>query len=323
MKSYSPVGATESNNLAIAGVARAADSTRKSIVTTPVEHKSVLVLVCELEKQGYDLVVLPVDREGRVTMNASQEAINSDTLLVKVQAASNEIGTIQNIAEIAELAHSEGALVHTDAVQAVGKIPVDVLEWEVDFLSISAHKLYGPKGVGALFVKGGPYGQPLAPLVYGGGQEWGLRSGTLNVPGIVGMGVACALAQVQMPEESVRVANLRDRLEQRLMTAIPGLVRNGALGPDRKLPNNSSLTFPSIDAEALIANLPMLALSTGSACTSGAPEPSHVLLALGLTRDEAYSTLRIGLGRFATCDETQSATEAIIGAYVRLGQLVV
>lgn len=303
-------------------MARASDGTRKRIVVTSIEHKSVLALGRELEKQGFDLVILPVDREGRVSMDAAWEAINSDTLLVSIQAASNEIGTIQNIGEIAELAHSHGALMHTDAAQAVGKIPVDVGEWEVDFLSVSAHKLYGPKGVGALFVKGGPYGQPLAPLVYGGGQEWGLRSGTLNVPGIVGIGVACALAHVQMPEESVRVANLRDSLEQRLMAAIPGLVRNGAVGQDRKLPNNSSLTFPSIDAEALIANLPMLALSTGSACTSGAPEPSHVLLALGLTRDKAYSTLRIGLGRFTTNDETRNAAEAIIEAHVRLQQLV-
>ncbi len=306
-------GATESNNLAIAGVAKAANGRRRRIVITSIEHKSVLVLGQVLARQGFDLVVLPVDRQGQVSMVAAREAITKDTLLVSVQAASNEVGTIQSLVEVGQLAHERGALMHSDAAQAVGKIRVDVAEWDVDFLSISAHKLYGPKGTGALYVRNGPYRQPIAPLVYGGGQEWELRSGTLNVPGIVGFGKACALCEVSWEDEGSRVAKLRDRLEQSLLAAIPRLKRNGAL--NSRLPNNSNLTFPGVDAEALIANLPGLAISTGSACTSGAPEPSHVLLALGLPRDEAYSTLRVGLGRFTTVEEIESATGAIVEAY--------
>ncbi len=249
----------------------------------------------------------------------AREAITNDTLLISIQAASNEIGTIQQIAEITELAHEQGALMHTDAAQAVGKIHVDVGEWGVDFLSLSAHKMYGPKGVGALYVRGGPHRQPVAPLMYGGGQEWDLRSGTLNVPGIVGLGEATRLCRESLGAEGRQVATLRDQLEQELFRAIPGLKRNGAL--NTRLPNNSSLTFPGVDAEALIANLPGLALSTGSACTSGAPEPSHVLVALGLSRNEAYSTLRVGLGRFTTQADVTCATEAIAGAYGRLAAL--
>lgn len=312
-------GATESNNLAIAGIARAAGSKRRRIVMTAIEHKSVLVLGLELSRQGFDVIVLPVDGEGRVSIEAAREAINNDTLLVSVQAASNEVGTIQRIAEIAELAHERGALMHTDAAQAVGKISVNIEKWGVDFLSLSAHKLYGPKGVGALYVKGGPRRQPIAPLVYGGGQEWELRSGTLNVPGIVGLGEATRLCQESFVAECHQVAGLRDQLEQKLFRAILGLKLNGAL--NNRLPNNSSLTFPGVDAEALIANLPGLVLSTGSACTSGAPEPSHVLVALGLSRDEAYSTLRVGLGRFTTQADVDCASEAIVGAYKRLMDL--
>jgi len=312
-------GATESNNLAIAGVAKAA-SKRRRIVTTAIEHKSVLVPVRELIKQGFDVVVLPVDRDGRVSIAAAREAISDETLLVSVQAASNEIGTIQNVSGVAQLAHDHGALMHTDAAQAVGKIPVDVDEWCVDFLSISAHKLYGPKGVGALFVRDGVRHQPIAPLVYGGGQEWELRPGTLNVPSIVGLGMACMMCEQSLSEECSRVAALRDQFEQSLLDSIPGLQRNGAL--DHRLPNNSSLTFPGLDAEALITNLPGLAISTGSACTSGAPEPSHVLVALGLSRDEAYSTLRLGIGRFTTNEEVKLATNAIVSAYRRLSRIV-
>jgi cysteine desulfurase len=316
-----PSGATESNNLALAGVARATSGMRKRIVTTAIEHKSVLMLGRELTKQGFDIVVLPVDREGRVSIDTAHEVINDDTLLVSVQAANNEVGTIQHEVEIAEIAHARGALMHCDAAQAVGKIPVDVEEWDADFLSISAHKLYGPKGVGALYVKNGPYGQPLVPLVWGGGQEGGLRSGTLNVPGIVGLGVACELCQELMSEESICIGRMRDSLEQRLIEAIPEVKRNGDLA--ERLPNNSSLTLPGVDAEALIANLPGLALSTGSACMAGAPEPSHVLLALGLSRDEAYATLRVGLGRFSTTEEVARSANAIVGAYEQLTRMVV
>jgi len=312
-------GATESNNLALLGLARGATGNRKRIVTTAIEHKSVLGPCKELHKQGFEVIILPVDRVGQVDVEAAEEAITENTLVVSVQAASNEIGTIQPITEIAHLAHERGALAHCDAAQAVGKMRVDVEAWGIDFLSISAHKLYGPKGVGALYVRGGPYSLPIKPLLFGGGQEHELRPGTLNVPGIVGLGVACRLCSQLLPEESKRVASLRDQFEGALFTAVSGLVRNGA--PENRLPGNSNLTFPGVDAEALIVNTPDLALSTGSACTSGSPDPSHVLLAIGLSREAAYRTVRLGLGRFTTEDDVKYAATAIIEAFNRLVHL--
>ena len=312
-------GATESNNIAILGLAYGSESSRKRIVTTAVEHKAILEPYKELAKQGMDVVVLPVGNEGRVDLNAADEAIDENTLLVSVQAANNEIGTIQPVAEIAHLAHAKGALVHCDAAQAVGKVSVDVEEWDVDLMSISAHKLYGPKGVGALYIKGGPYSMPLKPLVIGGGQERQLRAGTLNVPGIVGFGEACELCQHLMPEETNRISGLRDVFESEILSQVDSARRNGAL--DERLPGNSSFTFPGIDAEALIVNTPDLAISTGSACTSGAPEPSHVLLAIGRTREEADNTIRIGVGRFTTEEDIVQATESILKALYRLSRM--
>jgi len=214
------------------------------------------------------------------------------------------------------IAHEKGALFHCDAAQAVGKIPVDVETWDVDLLSISAHKLYGPKGVGALYMRGGSYALPIKPLLFGGGQEYDLRSGTLNVPGIVGFGKACQLCTEYLSEEPVHIAALRDQLEEQLFCSLPSLERNGAIG--HRLPGNSSLTFPGIDAEALIVNVPELAISTGSACTSGALEPSHVLTALGMSRSAAYSTVRIGVGRFTRDDEINRAGNLITDAVLRL-----
>jgi cysteine desulfurase len=310
-------GATESNNLAILGVARGTTSARRRIVTTAIEHKAVLQPCIELRQQGFDVVILPVDSTGKLDIEVAREAISEETLLVSIQAANNEIGTLQDIAALADLAHERGAILHTDAAQAVGKIPVDVNEWDVDLLSISAHKLYGPKGVGALYVHGGAYAQPIHPLFFGGGQQHELRPGTLNVPGIIGLGEACQICAEVMPEESMHVAYLRDLLESLLLTALPELQRNGAL--DCRLPGNSSLTFLDVDAETLIANVPRLALSTGSACMSGAPEPSHVLLAIGLDRKEAYDSLRVGLGRFTTEEELRAAIQDIVEAidYIR------
>lgn len=312
-------GATESNNLAIFGLARGTTTTRKRVVTTTIEHKAVLGPCRELEKQGFGVVRLPVDREGRVDLEAAKIAINEDTLFISIQAANNEIGTVQPITEIAQLAHERGAWVHCDAAQAVGKIPVDVEAWQVDLLSISAHKLYGPKGVGALFITGGPNAVPIKPLVIGGGQEREIRPGTLNVPGVVGFGEACALCTELMSEESLRIAGLRDELETMLLGAIDGLKRNGAL--ERRLPGNSNLTFTGLDAEALIVNAPELAISTGSACTSGAPEPSHVLTAIGLSRNDAYSTIRVGVGRFTTKDDINQATSTLISVVERLSEI--
>ena len=311
-------GATESNNLAILGLARglASHTGRKRIVTTKLEHKAVLEPCQELARQAYELVYLPVDSSGSVDLAAAGELITAQTLLVSVQAASNEIGTIQPIEHLTELTHAQGALFHTDAAQAVGKIPVDVEAWDVDLLSISAHKLYGPKGVGALYIRGGLRGLPIMPLWFGGGQESGIRSGTVNVPGAVGLGKACELCEQLLPVEKQRVKSLRDSLEQEILKAIPGTRRNGDL--KNRLPNNSSLTFPGIDAEALIINMPELALSTGSACTSGALEPSHVLTAIGLSREDAYSTVRIGLSRFTNEQESLTAAKVFRSAHKHL-----
>jgi len=313
-------GATESNNLAITGLAHGSDGKRKRIVTSSVEHKSVLVPCTELKKQGFEVIILPVDREGRVDLDAAEKAITRETLLVSVQAANNEIGTIQPVSELAKMARKRGALIHCDAAQGAGKIPVDVEALDVDLLSISAHKLYGPKGIGALYIKEGPYTLPVKPIVLGGGQEHNLRSGTLNVPGIVGFGKACSVCSKILTEEAQRIGILRDRLEANLMEAIKETKRNGSL--NNRLPGTSSITFPGIDAEALIANTPELALSTGSACSSGAPEPSHVLLAIGLGRQEAYNTVRIGLGRFTTEEEISRASAVIIQAIARLKSLM-
>ena len=309
-------GATESNNLAILGVADAARGDRKRIVTSAIEHKAILAPCEQLRSRGYDVVVLPVDRDGTVSLDATRAAITDDTLLVSVHAANNEVGTLQSIAEIATLAHTHGALMHTDAAQAVGKIPVDVDAWDVDLLSISAHKLYGPKGIGALYVRDGARNHALMARTFGGGQEWDIRPGTLNVPGIVGFGVASQICAEEFTDEAARIAELRDLLEDGLFERIPDARRNGAL--DKRLPGNSSLTFPGIEAHALLANLPNLALSTGSACTSGAPEPSHVLQALGLMRDDASATIRVGLGRFTTRDEITGSIHEIAEAYAQL-----
>lgn len=309
-------GATESNNLVIQGLARGNVGERKRIVTTSIEHKAVLAPVELLQKEGYEGIILPVEPDGRVNLEVAKDAITDNTLLVSVQAASNEIGTIQPIAELARIAHDRGAYFHTDAAQAVGKTPVSVNDWDVDLLSFSSHKLYGPKGVGVLYVRGGPYALPIRPLVVGGGQEHELRPGTLNVPAIVGLGEACRICSVELEEDERRTAFLRDRLEQRILGAIKNVRVNGAL--DARLPGNSSLTFPGIDAEALITNVPELAISTGSACTSGAPEPSHVLTAIGLDRKDAYSTIRIGIGRFTTEEEVVKAADLLIEAVERL-----
>lgn len=307
-------GATESNNLVIFGLTQVAGS-RRRVVTTAVEHKAILEPCRALSERGYEVVVLPVRPDGTVDLAVAEAAITDETLLITVQAANNEIGTIQPLKAIVELARQRGALIHTDAAQAVGKIPFDVQKLGVDFASISGHKLYGPKGIGALYIRTGLRRQ-LAPLLRGGGQEFDLRSGTLNVPGIVGFGEACRLAMASMNEEAIRIAALRDLLESRLTALIPGLRING--NRSNRLPGNSSLTFPNIEADVLILNLPELALSTGSACTSGTLEPSHVLTAIGLSREEADATIRIGLGRFTTREEIETAAQLIPVAWERL-----
>jgi len=313
-------GATESNNLAILGLAHDRKSERRNrIVTSAIEHKAVLLACKRLEEEGFDIVLLPVDRDGRVVLDAAEEAIDERTILVSIQGANNEIGTIQPVAEIAEIAHRRGAFLHCDAAQAVGKISVEVDDWGVDFLSMSAHKLYGPKGIGALFCRGGPSQYPIQPLWYGGGQEHGLRSGTLNVPGIVGMGVACEISALELDSEQRRIGRLRAEFEDELSSLVHSLRING----DRaaRLPNTSSVLLPGLDADALILNVPDVMLGTGSACTSGAVEPSHVLTAIGLSREDANSTVRASLGRFTTEEQIQHAARSIAKAVAALSKL--
>ena len=315
-------GATESNNLAILGAARRhakLGGKKRRLVTTAIEHPAVLEPMQHLAREGWDVVILPVDRVGRADLDAAERAINADTLLVSVQGANHEIGTIEPVREVARFAHRHGALIHCDAAQACGKIPVDVESWDVDLLSLSGHKLYGPKGVGALWLRGGPRALPLEPLFFGGAQENALRPGTHNVPAIVGLGAACEIAQSEMPAESARLAQLRDRMEARLLGAISDLTING--DSNHRLPHNSNLGFPCIEAEALLANLPGLALSVGSACNSGALEPSPILLSLGLSREQADGSVRFGLGRFNTEAEIETAIEQIITAFERLSRM--
>ena len=314
-------GATEANNLVLLGYARAARATnpRRRIVISAIEHKAVLNPAKQLAREGFEVVILPVDTQGTVNLAAAAEAITPDTLLVSIHAANGEIGTIQPVQQLAQLAHAAGALIHTDAAQAVGKIPVDILTWDVDFLSISAHKLYGPQGVGALIVRH-PRRIQLEPLGYGGGQERGWRSGSLNVPGIVGFGTACALCTDLLPTENRHLIALRDEFEAAVLTAIPEAHCNG--NPTNRLPHNSSFTFPGIEADALLARLPQLALSTGSACDSGTVEPSATLLAIGLSRDDARATVRVGLGRFTTHQEVETAASLILKQTANLKKLI-
>jgi len=309
-------GATESNNLAIHGAARAASGGRKKLLAISVAHKCVLSTCKWLSTQGYEFAAIPVTGDGAVDLAALVDLVDDRTILVSVQAANNEVGTIQPIAEVAQIVHRAGALLHSDAAQALGRIPMDVDLSGVDLLSLSAHKCYGPKGVGALYVSGGVRKAPLEPLLYGGGQEGGLRPGTLNVPGIVGFGRACEIAAEEGPIESRRVGRLRDWLESLVLEAVEDVHRNGALS--RRLPGNSSLRFDGVEADALIANLPDIALSTGSACSSGAIEPSHVLTAMGLSREQSYGTVRLGIGRFTMEDELEYAAHRICDAVTKI-----
>jgi cysteine desulfurase len=312
-------GATESNNLAILGLARfRQNAMRKRIVTCVVEHKAVLLPCKKLKEEGFDVVFLPVDKNGRVNLEEARKNINENTLLVSIQGANNEIGTLQPIKELAEIAHQHGAFFHCDAAQTVGKIQVSVDDLRVDLLSMSAHKFYGPKGVGALYVRGGSNSIPMEPIWYGGGQENGLRSGTTNVPGIIGFGETCRLTKSTLIEESIRFQGIRDKIESQITSKIPLSQINGVFA--ERLPNTTSLTFQGIDADALIYNSSDIMIGTGSACTSGAIEPSHVLTALGLSREDASSTIRISLGRYNTEDEIHIIVKAIQDAWSSLSK---
>ncbi len=304
-------GATESLNTVIKGVADPGSGQRKHIVTTGAEHSAVVESCRALEERGVLVTFLPVSEDGLVSLREVEDAIQEETVLIALMRANNEIGCVQPIEKIAALARSRGIRFLTDTTQAVGKIPVSAEGF--DFLTCSAHKVYGPKGVGALYVRPG---LRLPPLLHGGSQEEGLRSGTLNVPGIVGLGAAASVARRRLAEDAERLSGLRDRLERDLLSEIDGLKVNAA-GVDR-LPQTSSLTFPGIKAANLLAELRGLALSAGSACSSGTGKPSRVLKAIGLSDDEALATLRISLGRFTTTDEIETARSMILEAYSKV-----
>jgi cysteine desulfurase len=314
-------GATEANNLAIKGAAKAAGAqgrrdriVRRHLVTIATEHKAVLDPMASLERDGWRVTVLPVKGDGLIDLNALESAITDGTALVSVMAANNEIGVLQPIKEAAAAAHAKGAWFHTDAVQAIGKVPFDVEELGVDFASITAHKLYGPKGVGALYVR-----KPLriAAEMDGGGHERGMRSGTLNVPGIAGFGRAVEIARAEMANEAERVGGLRDRLLEALRSKTDGMTVNGAMGA--RLPGNLNVSFAGVDGEALLVSLDDVAVSSGAACTQA--EPSHVLMALGLTTDRALASLRFGIGRGTTAADVDYAATKVADVVARLRQL--
>jgi cysteine desulfurase len=310
--------ATEANNLALKGAAcaRRAAGDGDHIVSTRIEHKSVLEPLATLEDEGFRVTWLDVDERGRVDPDDVAKAVGEGTILVSIMAANNEIGTIEPVAEVARVAHGVGAWMHTDAVQAVGKVPFDVNELDVDLAAISGHKFYGPKGIGALFVRRRARRMKLAPSLCGGGQERGLRSGTHNVPGIVGLGVACEVAGRERAAESARLAVLRDRLQEGLEREIEDLVVNGDV--ENRLPHNLNVSIPYVDGEALLLSLEDVAVSSGSACRSSAPGGSHVMKAIGRDDDLARSTIRFGLGRWTTEEEIDYAIGRVTETVARL-----
>lgn len=312
-------GATESDNLAITGTVQAHGG-HGHVITQATEHHAVLDTCTWLEKQGCRVTVLPVDPEGRIRLDDLRRAIDDEKpVLVTILAANNEIGTLQPIDAIGALCHEHGVLFHTDAAQAVGKLPIDVTHSNIDLLSISGHKIYGPKGIGALYVRRRNPRVDLAEQMHGGGHERGMRSGTLNVPGIVGLGAACELAAAEMASESTRLTALRDRLEAKLLSSLDHVRVNGAR--EQRLPGNLNMTFHGADSETLMMGLKDVAFSSGSACTSAKIEPSHVLRALGLDEEAAHSSIRFGLGRFNTEEEVDYVAERLVDVVKKLREL--
>ena len=302
-------GATESNNLAIKGCARALRERGDHLITAATEHKSVLDSFRRLADEGWALTVLRVTPEGFVDLDELRQSLTDRTVLVSIMAANNEIGVLQPLAEIAAIVRPSGALLHTDAAQAAGKIPLDVEALGVDLLSLTAHKCYGPKGIGALYVRRRRPRLQLECLIDGGGHENGLRSGTLNVPGIVGLGAALDICQKEMSAEATRLATLRDRLLDGLRSGLDGVRLNGSA--ERRLPHNLHVSFDGIDGESLLMALGDLAVSTGSACSSGSEKPSHVLEAIGAVGERAGASIRFGLGRMTTDAEIDAAIDRV------------
>ena len=298
-------GATESDNLALRGAVRSGDH----LITAATEHRAVLDAARRLERDGFRVTVLPVDAEGRIAPEQVEAAITDRTVLVSLMAANNEVGTLHPLAEIGEVCRRRGVLFHTDAAQAAGKVSLDVEAMWLDLVSLSAHKMYGPKGVGALYVRRRNPTVRLEPMLEGGGHERGLRSGTLNVPGIVGFGVACRLCAAEMAAEAERLAALGDRLHSGIVEAIDGATLNGPR--EDRLPGNLNLGFAWVRGEALLMGLRGVAVSTGSACTTANPEASHVLRAMGVEEELAHASLRFGLGRFTTAGEVETVIDEV------------
>src|SRR3954465_6954770 len=312
-------GATESNNLAIKGVAEMYREKGNHIITWETEHKAVIDTCKKLEKEGFRVTYLAVQKDGRISLDDLRAAITDKTILITIMAANNEIGVLQPVAEIGAIAKEKGILFHTDAVQAVGKVPFNVNELKVDMASMSAHKMYGPKGVGALFVRRRNPRVLLAPLIDGGGHERGMRSGTLNVPGIVGFGKAAELCKQEMEADTKRLSALRDRLNARLHKGLDEIYINGST--EHRLPHNLNISFAYVEGESLLMGINDVAVSSGSACTSAGLEPSYVLKALGAGDDLAHSSIRFGLGRWSTEEEVDYVADKMTNVVTRLREM--
>ncbi len=312
-------GATESNNLALKGVAEMYAERGNHIITAATEHKAVLDTCKRLEKNGLRVTYLPVQQDGLVDLDMLRAAITDKTILISIMYANNEIGVLQPIAEIGKIAKEKGVLFHTDATQAVGKVPVNVIKDNVDLMSLSGHKMYGPKGVGGLYVRRRNPRVQLTAQMDGGGHERGMRSGTLNVPGIVGLGEACAICHKEMAEEARRMTYLRDKLKDRLLAQLDEVFINGTM--EHRLPNNLNISFAYVEGESLLMGINDVAVSSGSACTSATLEPSYVLKALGAGDDLAHSSIRFGLGRFNTEEEVDYVSEKVVDVVKKLREL--
>ena len=311
-------GATESDNLAIKGAAEFYRDRGNHIVTAVTEHKAVLDTCKRLEKSGFEVTYLPVERDGRVNPQAVANALTDKTIVVSIMLANNEVGTINPVAEIGQVVKARGAVFHIDAVQGVGKIPFDVTTTHADLVSLSAHKMYGPKGVGALYVRRKPRVR-ITPIIDGGGHERGMRSGTLNVPGIVGFGKAAEISAAEMPEESKRLLALRERLRLGIEARVPNTVLNGSL--EYRLPGSLNMSFAYVEGEALMMALKDVAVSSGSACTSASLEPSYVLRAMGVPVEMAHTSIRFGLGRFNTEEEVDYVIDLVTQKVKKLREM--
>ncbi len=312
-------GATESDNLAIKGVAEMYREKGNHIITQVIEHKAVLDSCKRLEKSGVQVTYLPVGKDGRIRLEDLARAISPKTILITIMYANNEIGVIQPIPEIGKIAKEKGVLFHVDGVQAVGKISVDVIKDNIDLLSISAHKIYGPKGIGALYVRRKNPRVQISAIIDGGGHERGMRSGTLNVSGIVGLGKACELCMNEMAEEGERLRRLRDRLKDRIFAQLDEVYINGSM--THRLPHNMNISFAYVEGESLLMGINDVAVSSGSACTSATLEPSYVLKALGVGEDLAHTSIRFGLGRFNTEEEVDYVADRVVQTVQRLREL--